>query len=64
MTHRVNDVGRCHLGDHGHDVDQSNSLTSDTCRHDLHGKLEPDIHGVRREESSSQEHYDLDNPQI
>ena len=64
MTHRVDDVGRCHLGDHGHDIDQSDPLPSQAGRHHLHRELEAHVHGVRSEESSQEEHRDLDNSQL
>ena len=58
-SYRVDNVWRGHLGDHGHDIDQSDPLASQAGRHDLHCVLEANIHGVGSEESSKQKDDDL-----
>ena len=58
-TYWVDDVRRGHLGDHGHDVDQSDPLASQAGRHHFNSVLEPHIHRVRSKEASQQKHKDL-----
>ena len=58
-TYGVDNVRRGHLGDHGHDIDQSDPLASQAGRHDLNCILEANIHGVGSEESSQQKYDDL-----
>ena len=36
---RVDDVGRAHLRDHGHDVDHGGALAAETRRHQLYVPL-------------------------
>ena len=57
--YRVHDIGRRHLRDHGHDVDQGVALAPEAGRHHLNCELEAHIHRVGREETANKEQYYL-----